>query len=245
MNSSQQGFIPVRPFTQSSGMNSDWNTMNRNQSSSYGRSNYYNEDDVFSRRPAYEPVYSYRNKRDGRDRSDVPTDATAVPPVLRLQKNRYNLYNQKYKMPPNTFMTNEFKKENIQKEELDSTTWVTVSGVTEENLNAVRSFFDSLGTILQSTALIHNYIKIQYSTAYEAERALGYNGKKIDNTYIIGVFKCEEPENQEDCLSFENSALKGDISTQRLDIGENDILRQFPQKRKSFCSTLFDFLLGY
>lgn len=103
---------------------------------------------------------------------------------------------------------------------------MTVSGVTEENLNAVRSFFDSLGTILQSTALIHNYIKIQYvpsllrpvssrySTAYEAERALGYNGKKIDNTYIIGVFKCEEPENQEDCLSFENSALKGDISTQ-------------------------------
>ena len=145
---------------------------------------------------------------------------------------------------------------------------MTVSGVTEENLNAIRSFFDSLGTILQSTALIHNYIKIQYvpsllrpvssrySTAYEAERALGYNGKKIDNTYIIGVFKCEEPENQEDCLSFENSDLKGDISTQysalivhdrdrRLNIVENDILRQFPQKRKSFCSTLFDFLLGY
>ena len=50
-----------------------------------------NDDDVFSRRPAYEPVYNYRNKSDRRDRSDVPTDATAVPPVLRLQKYLSNI----------------------------------------------------------------------------------------------------------------------------------------------------------
>lgn len=146
---------------------------------------------------------------------------------------------------------------------------MTVSGVTEENLNAVRSFFDSLGTILQSTALIHNYIKIQYVisplcrvSSLDTPRLMKWNvpwatmARRLTIPILLVYSNARSLRTRRTVCpsrtltSRETFPLSIPLSIvhdrdRRLDIVENNILRQFPQKRKSFCSTLFDFLLGY
>ncbi|KAH9190126.1 hypothetical protein AeNC1_007903 [Aphanomyces euteiches] len=130
----------------------------------------------------------------------------------------------------------------------DEVYWITVFGFPIQDMDAIFSYFQTLGDVVQYRYGRGNWLYIRYRTRLQAEKALQESGSTLSGRIMIGTKRCLAWEMDADapvCNLTDTHAPPAPLLSRDLQVNPPEIdVMESPRRQDDMCSRFLRFLFN-